>query len=255
MFTMLPALALLAAACGGDSGLPETKVFQGPVWSGEESLSYILVEKGGEIDGTCVLETHPEFEPGRTKLNQLCGDGGTINGEEKPTLHRDDRTATVDAETLRPISAMRTISDLEKKQSTTFTSTYTNTEVSLEADVNGKLNSAKRTLPAPTEDNPDPGYYDDESLFWVIRGIPLEADWEGAYHDINAGNGRIFNVELRVEGQKRVTVPAGTFDTWEIRLKTNSIVQHFWVEREAPHRVIQAEIERITYKLVDAAGQ
>ncbi|MGI8926303.1 MAG: DUF3108 domain-containing protein [Tepidiformaceae bacterium] len=234
------AAAGLLAGCGGGDDEVISKVFQGPPWTGAESLSYQLVQRGGDVYGTCEVETRPEFEPGRTQLNLLCTDGEG---------NRDDRTAVVDAQTLRPISGIRTISG-EDGDRTTFESAYGERIVRLEANVDGKRNSAERDLPGATAKSPDPGYYDDESLLWVVRGIPLRVGYEGAYKNINAGNGRVFTVEVKVEGQERVRVPAGAFNAWKVRIRTESITQQFWIDEQAPNRIVRARIERLTYELV-----
>jgi hypothetical protein len=104
-------------------------------------------------------------------------------------------------------------------------------------------------LPAPGEGGPDPGWYDDESLLWLIRGIPLRIGWEGGYHNVNASTGRVFRVKLKVDGREEVKVDAGTFDTWSVRVESASITQRIWVEVAAPNRVVKARIERIYYEL------
>lgn len=239
---LLATVALAGVACGSGDDPPTSRVFEAPPWSEPERLRYDLVNQGGDIDGRCVLETLPEFEPGRTKLNHLCDDG---------ERYRDDRTAIVDAQTLRPITATRTIADLKEDERTTFVSTYDYDAgiVRLRADIDGEVNEATRELPTPDEESPERGIYDDESLFWVVRGIPLRNGYEGAYHNVNAGNGRIFVVEVLVADTERVTVPAGTFETWRVRIRTQSITQTFWIEQASPHRIIRARIERITYAL------
>jgi hypothetical protein len=83
--------------------------------------------------------------------------------------------------------------------------------------------------------------------------VPLEKGWEGAYDDVNASNGRIFSATIRVEATESVEVPAGKFTAWKIRLDTNSVTQYFWVDAAAPHAVVQAAIESITYKLTPAS--
>jgi hypothetical protein len=242
LFALLTALVVLVAACADENDASTSKVFEAVPWDSAERLRYDLLNQGGDLDGRCVLETSPEFEPGRTKLTQLCDDGGP---------NRDDRTAIVDANTLEPITATRVITGSEDNRRTTFTSMYNFPErvVQLIANVNGEINEVTRELPQPDKDNPDPGIYDDESLFWIVRGIRLRNGYEGAYNNVNAGNGRIFVVEVSVAGSDTVTVPAGTYETWRVRIRTQSIVQTFWIDQEKPHRVVRARIERITYEL------
>ncbi|MBN9494130.1 DUF3108 domain-containing protein [bacterium] len=241
-------LALALSACGGSSSPKLTHVFTTVPWTGNETLNYDIVDQGGDLTGVCQLETKVDTSPGKTTLVQDCSNAG----DNEPGRYRDDRTAIVDSKTLKPFSATRTTSDAKKDTRTTFTSTYSPTEVKFQANDNGTLHGTNRDLPKPSDSSPDPGYYDDEELFWIIRGIPLEKDWEGAYIDVNASNGQTITARIRVEDQEKVTVPAGTFNVWKVRLSTSSVTQFFWIDASPPHHVIQADIEDTTYKLKSA---
>ena len=237
-------LIAVASACSGDSNPTISKVFKAPPWQSAERYTYDLRDQGNKLSGTCELKTTPEKEPGKTLLEHLCGN---------PDGDRDDRNVTVDSKTLMPFGGSRAIFDSKKKTTTTFTSTYTPPKVTFKADENGNVHNTERDLPTPDKDSPDPGYYDDESLFWVVRGVPLEKGWEGTYDDVNASNGRIFTATIKVEATETVEVPAGKFTAWRIRLDTNSVTQFFWVDEAAPHAVLEATIESITYKLTSAS--
>ncbi|MBI5946641.1 MAG: DUF3108 domain-containing protein [Chloroflexi bacterium] len=241
----LAVLAATVAACGGEDDAVVTKVFGAPPWTGAEAYRYNLVQKGGDVYGTCDILTNPGFEAGKTQLVQKCVDDEGF---------RDERVTVVDSQTLQPISAVRAIIDAKKGKQTTFTSVYEGAVVKLEANVDGKVNTAERDLPTPTEQSPDPGYYDDEELLWVVRGIALGDGYEAAYKNINAGNGRIFTVRLAVVGRERLKVPAGEFNTWKVQVQTQSITQYIWIDAEAPHRVVRARIERLTYELASTAA-
>ncbi len=237
----LGALALFALACAPEDPQPRPAIVQAVPWSAKESLSYNLVAKGGEVDGRCLLTTEPDISPGRTQLSHLCSDT-----TEK---HRDDRITAVAPTTLAPLSAMRTIVNLEKNTTTTYTSTYDGNSVALKADVNGKTNDTSRKLPPANRKVTEPTWYDDESLFWIVRSVTLKQGFEGTYTNLNAANGRVFDVRVKVESQESTTVPAGTFTAWKVRIQTDSVVQEFWIDAATPHRVVRARIERINYVL------
>lgn len=239
--TAIPVFLLLAgaiSACSDEISTPISPVFEAPPWTADERLAYALVDRGGNIYGNCEVTTEPEFEPGRARLSFLCGDSDG---------NRDDRVAIVDSKTLTPFSAQRTILKDDGKR-TTFTSEYHDATVSLRADVEGKQNEAERDLPTPTAGS-GPAWYDDESLLWLVRGIPLREGFTGAYRDINAGTGRVFTVEVSIEGQEDVQVAAGSFKTWKVRIRTASVTHYFWVDAEAPHRIIRARVEHLAYEL------
>ena len=243
VLTLATLSVALASCAGAGKGQPHPPVIDHIPWLAPESLRYHIVESRGDVTGKCTMVTRPEFEPGRTQLSQLCDDG---------TVHRDDRVALVDSTTLAPIATNRTILNEETGKKTTFEATYEGTTATLKADSNGKKSTTSRTLPEPTKKVPNPAWYDDESLFWIIRGIPLKTGHKAIYTNLNPGNGRVFDVAIEVQGQERVKVPAGEFDTWKVRVKTESITQFFWIEAASPNRVIRARIERIAYELLPA---
>jgi len=232
---------LLAVACAPSSPSAHPAIVETVRWTTNETLHYDLVAQGGDVDGRCILTTELDAEPGATRLSHLCAD--------IDELHRDDRIATVDAATLAPRSSSRVIADLEDNRRTTFTTAYDEQGVRLSANQDGDLNETTREIPEATDDVPDPAWYDDETLFWIVRSVPLHEGFEGRYTNVNAANGRVFDVKVEVDGTERITVPAGEFDCWTVRIETDSVVQRFWIEREAPHRVIRARIERINYVL------
>jgi len=234
----LASFAPVACSSGADS--PLSHVFVAPAWTADEHTTYDLVEQGGQVYGTCELQTRLDFEPGKSQLSFLCGDSAG---------NRDDRTVVTDAATLEPSSATRVIVNAGDNRRTTFTSAYGDNVVTLTADVDGKRRSAIRDLPRPTAVSPNPGYYDDESLLWLVRGIPLSNGYRGAYKDVNAGTGRVFSVDVSVEGQDAVHVPAGAFTAWKVRVHTSSVTHYFWVDIAPPHRVVRARVEHLSYEL------
>lgn len=228
-----------AAGCSSDIDSAPERVFASPPWTADESMTYDLVEQGGQVYGQCEVTTDVENEPRKTLLSFLCADGDG---------NRDDRTALVDSNTLQPLSATREIVKSDGKR-TTFASEYDPPVVKLTATEDSKERTAERDLPVATDDNPDPGWYDDESLLWLVRGIPLREGFKGAFKDVNASTGRVFTVEATVEGKEPVSVPAGDFTAWKIRIRTSSVTHYFWVDVEAPHRIIRARVEHLSYEL------
>jgi len=237
----LPFCALAAIACS--SSTPQlSHVFVAPPWQGTESYNYNLLDQGNNLTGTCVLKTVPGPAAGQTQLEYPCGNG---SGDT------DDRLVIVDSQTLTPLSSTRTTYDKKKNSTTTVTSEYGSGKVQLKFNDNGTLHATTRDLPKPTKDSPDPGYYDDAALFWVVRGIPLQKGYQGAYTDVNASasGGQVFTAALNVEATGTLTVPAGTFQAYRIRVETNSITQYFWVNAAAPHEVLRAQIESTIFEL------
>ncbi|MEO6397887.1 MAG: hypothetical protein ABIP13_05425, partial [Tepidiformaceae bacterium] len=66
---------------------------------------------------------------------------------------------------------------------------------------------------------------------------------------INAGQPSIHTVNVRVDPAEQVTVPAGEFQAWKVRLSRGGNVNYVWVEATGVQRVVKAQIEDITYEL------
>lgn len=250
---VLAVVALTGAmlmACGSEPLESHPPIFAGAPWTGPERLHYNLLDRD-DLEGTCVLETIPEIEPGVTEVRRRCQDAGEGR-------YRDNGTARVDSATLRPISSLRVVRDLEEGNSREFATTYLPAEgvVRFEskqfdggAEEPSDSLDAERELPAASANLPEPGWYDDEELLWLVRGIPLREGFEGSFTNVNASTGRVFGADVAVQEREQVEVPAGTFQTWKIRIQTSTVTQFIWVDQEAPHRLIRAQIERLVYEL------
>ena len=256
-----PAQAALAiatvaiAACGSEPLEAHAPIFAQAPWTGPERLSYELRQRG-DLQGWCVLETQPEAAPGVTELRRLCTDA-------QEGRYQDNGFVQVEPATLRPFSALRVNGDLREGGEQRFATTYLPAEGLVrfesrryDADESGltepepsKTLSVDRALPEPAEGVPEPGWYDDEELLWLVRGIPLEEGYAGAYTNVNAATGRVFSAEVRVEQREQVEVPAGVFEAWKVRIETSTVTNFAWVALAPPHRVVKARIERFTYEL------
>ncbi len=250
LWLSLAALSLAIAglaACGSEPLEAHAPIFAEARWTGPERLTYNLRQRD-ELQGSCVLETHPaEASPGITELRRLCTDAETGR-------YHDNGFAWVDAETLRPVSALRVVSDLLEGERRFATTYLPERLVRFElheydtGDEEPRELTVERDLPEPTEAVPEPGWYDDEELLWLVRGLPLREDFAGMFTNVNASTGRVFAAEVTVEERERVEVPAGTFEAWKIRI-TSTVTNFYWVESESPYRVVKANIERLTYEL------
>jgi hypothetical protein len=238
-------LAVVLSSCAGSNDRTLSKVFVAPPWTGDERNVYDLIDEGGELYGTCVLETDVDAEPGKTRLSRLCAN---------EPRYRDDGTVLVDSQTLVPFEAARVRTDAEKNERVAALSVYEPPIVKFTFDDKGKVRETERDLPEPTRTSPDPGYYDDESLLWLVRGMDLREGYEASYQNVNAGTGQTFRVDLKVEGQETVRVPAGEFSAWKIRVRTASVTQFVWVEAEGSHRLVKARIEGIEDVIYELTG-
>jgi hypothetical protein len=233
--------SLAVAACGSDEAKPHSAVFVAPPWQAAEVLRYDLTQKGVDNEAACTLKIDPARD-GQATLSRLCSDNRG---------NKDDGVATVDNATLAPKTSTRTTFAAEANRTTTHTVAYDGAQATFETTSGGKTRTTTRDLPAVTEAVPEPAWYDDESLLWLVRGIKLEEGYEATYtHVINAGRPRALSVDVSVHATENIEVPAGKFTTWRIRISRESSVYTVWVDVASPHRVVRALIEDSTYELV-----
>jgi hypothetical protein len=233
--------AALVAACGGVEAAEGDRLFKAPTWTGAEAYAYRVETRGVDGAGTCTLRTTPEVEPGRTKLERACA----------KDEFRDDGTVVVESATLRPIESTRAAENLAKATRVVHSVAYGDGTARFATNDGNRTRATERDLPRPTDDHPEPGWYDDESLFWLARGLPLADGFEGTYvHVINAGQPRVLPVDVRVEGREQVKVPAGEFSAWKVRFERGKSVYFVWIESAAPARMVQARVEDTVYQLL-----
>ena len=79
------------------------------------------------------------------------------------------------------------------------------------------------------------------AIEYLIATLPLEEGKAFSFPVLQAQSGQLQNVEIRVEGSEDVTVPAGTYPTWRVRVKSGEGEQVFNVTRESPHVVVRAQ--------------
>ncbi len=249
---LVPAVlgGLVLVACGSESLGHTEKVFEAPAWTGAEQFEYEL--RDPDLHGYCTHTTESGPD-GTTILATACTDA------EGKGYH-DDTTAKVDSQTLEPLQTTRTIVNIDDGTETFREANYNppdkvdislvQTELDDPSQVKRQYDTT-RDLPVADKDSPDPGWYDESSLFWLVRGIPLEPGFKGRFANVNISTVQLVGVEIEVEGQEKVEVPAGTFMAWNIRVKS-SVTNRFWVEVDAPHRVVKARLEETTFELTSA---
>ncbi len=238
--TSAAVIGIALAACGGGGGGDRSsKIFVTPPWTGAERYEYALEQSGVDNEASCTLRTEPD--EAETILVRSCFDNRG---------YKDESRVVVDSQTLAPKSSVRIFFDAKDKRETTHSVTYEGREARMVTKTGDSSREATRDLPEPTEESPDPGWYDDDAQLWLVRGISLHEGYEGQYtHVINAGAPRALSVDVKVDGLETVKVPAGEFRAWKVRVAREKSVYTYWVEEAAPHRVIQAQVEGSVYLL------
>lgn len=218
------AAILLIGACSGGGGedVPAQDVVRVIPWSPQETATYRILN-GEDVRGSGVLTI--TLSAGTYRLEQRY--------EREDGKFKDITTATVDASTLKPLTAVRKLIGPEGERDCTATYGQGNVEV-----VNrSKTDSRTDTLALPEH------YYDSTSDLFLWRTIQLERGLKVAYQDMGtcgvlAKPSHSLAV-LEVLTEERVRVPAGTFDTWRVEIRSGGSTQKFWIAEDASRALVR----------------
>ncbi|HET6348610.1 MAG TPA: insulinase family protein [Candidatus Krumholzibacteria bacterium] len=81
-----------------------------------------------------------------------------------------------------------------------------------------------------------------ESLDVVISTLPLEAGKSYKFPVIDAQSGTLENVTVDVAGEEDVTVPAGTYKTYRLTVKSGEGDQTMYVRKDLPHVLVKQSL-------------
>jgi len=219
-----PALAsglvlLLASACGG-SRAPTTDIVASIPWGAQETLSYLITDEKGTPQGRAVLSV--AGEGAHTRLSQRFSSGESS----------DETSVLVDRQTLKPLTASRVI--VSPGQREEIGAVYGEEGVVIrQGDRQSGLSL------------PDHSYDNDTSLF-LWRAIPFEAGYTASYTTIITNRRSRQTVTLSVSGPEEVSVAAGRFRAWRVRVKTSNAEQTAWYADTPARPLVKYDNDRGT---------
>ena len=155
----------------------------------------------------------------------------------------DNSLVVVDAETLKPISGSRDrLVDGERVQLTSQYDATENTVTITEIEEDGEA----RVIPHRLERN----YYDNDSSLFLWRSIPFAEGFEASYYTVVTGSGEQHIVHIEVVRKERITVPAGTFETWRLEIEGTDRKQVAWYADTPQHPLVQYDNSVQFFRLV-----
>lgn len=221
-------LALMLVACGGGGssaaeGDANAVVGAIPFAAGEELTYELRGERGVLGYGTLSVRS----EGGQLVLDQQYDEAAPPEGEQATS---DSSTVRVDPITLQPHSVERVVQGRDDKDE--YLGQYAPDGSSV-TTTTGDEDAKERTIELPEH------AYENESSLWLWRTLPLAEEYKSRYVSVNTIERTRQTVELEVTGQQRMTVPAGTFDTWRLQVRNGRATRVVWINIEAPHQVVQ----------------
>ena len=90
--------------------------------------------------------------------------------------------------------------------------------------------------------------YDAWQLVSIMRRLPLQQGFEAAVPVFESSSGSFANVRFQVAARETITVPAGTFDCYQVVMISDDTLpneQTFWITADSHAYVARAHIDRI----------
>lgn len=229
LFALLP-LLLLLAACGGTPEPQALRLGPAPWQSGEQS-TFAVAGNETETTGTAVFD--------------ITGDGEEWTFRREITALGDQEIAVVQAgvQGFRPVSStlVRMLAGGAVEQVRTV---YSQGVADLELTTRQNVTTVQRfNLPTDARDQ--------RSIPFLVRALPLAEGYATRLNAFLPITGNLDRYTVSVVGRENVSVPAGSYDAWRVRLDAGSNISHLWVGVEAPHPIVKFDDGRAnaTYEL------
>ena len=237
-----------AAACtSADSCSSCEDVVTNIPWTAPDSQTYRL-EANGKAIGTTTLS-----------IEQKGNSFALTQATKDDKGNSDTSVVNADANTLKPSTTTRTITD--SKQRTLFETRYES--IGTDKCSAGQQETIKRSVFSPPDSTkpdstrsivkcvPEHAYDTDESLF-LWRTISFKEGDEVTYETMAQGDKHL--VTLTVDGKEQITVPAGTFEAWKVEIASERSRQFAWFTTTPEHRLVQYANNQGQTFLLQGAG-
>ncbi len=245
---LVASLALLGSACasgGAGSGDTEDIVRSVPFEDGER-LVYELVDADGVVVGRGVFTT--TARDGILELVQTYDEVETPSGE-RPII--DVTTVVVDAATLKPRSAVRTIQRRDPSDDESYEASYGAGGAEAQLVITYRSGGDERTREVELRDH----HYDSQSSLWVWRAIAPGEGFEANYVSVNPRDASQVTARLVLVDRQTIEVPAGSFDTWRLQVRNGRDTRIAWIHVEPPHEIVQWDNGTLFLRLVETGGR
>jgi TonB family protein len=107
-------------------------------------------------------------------------------------------------------------------------------------------NAAKEKRDIPVGDI----IYDSQQNWEIIRRLPLAENYSTSFSAFDLQSGKIMNIHLNVTGKEIVTVPAGIFESYCLKLDFDSNIKaKVWISTDVNKYIIKLETQGLTIEL------
>jgi hypothetical protein len=208
--------ALLLVGCGAAATPTPSAAIASP-WGAGERAEYSLQAGGKEI-GTMVFSVTNKDD------GYIISTEATVGSVKQTTQVRVDKS-------LNPIADTQQLTGTGKTDYTLM-KVYDKGKLSFQARTADGDKAVTVNYPA--------GVWDNDQLLEAIRALPL-ADGYSRTLTVFAGTTTPINTTIKVVGQEKLDVPAGTYTTYKVSLNFGSSTHYAWYDINKPYTMIQYE--------------
>jgi hypothetical protein len=76
-------------------------------------------------------------------------------------------------------------------------------------------------------------------MVMLLRALPLAEDYAAHVNVFWPITGLLERVAVTVEGREQIDTPAGSYDTWHVRMATDESETEAWIAAQAPYPVVK----------------
>lgn len=223
----------LTIGCGGSSSTlsGNTDVLSAIPWGGDETARYRALDGKDEI-GSAELSLRQE--DGTLTMKQAF----SFPDEEI----MDTATVVADPETLAPRTVERLISGPEGDRS--CDAAYGESTVTVEQRSENDERTDELDVPIKA--------FDTWTDLFLWRTLAFAEGYEVKYSDAltcSLAKPEVLSVVLKVKGTETVPVPAGTFETWRLEIRSGGRTQKAWYSTDAARTLVRYDNGELVFEL------
>lgn len=208
---LIVGIALALGACSGQATQPLS--FRPAPWQPGETSRYDLLDRSGNRVGSAVWtweRSGNEWQQQYTVTVNNVPDTGAV-------FLSDD------------FESLRSWREVGGKR---YETTYGDKSIGVRTTAaDGSVTT--KTLPAV------PDAIDNDVSLQLQRALPLDEGYATRYTDIIPTTGGTAPILLSVTAAETITVPAGAFPTWRVKMAVGSIAHEAWYAQEPPYRMVK----------------
>jgi len=222
-YFLLVLLLILASSCKKEVAQNMEQPFSPEVFGQNESFSYVLIENAGQMKVGESNVTVEKLESGDLKICENISQSEVI----------------LDGKTLKVKSSHMIVKTPQGIYD--VTDTFVGDSVFVSAQTPQGEQKARLKLP--------PNTYHNNALLMLIRGMHFKVGNSISFNNFLPYNSTTIKTVVKVIDEEKVSVPAGNFDTYHVKLDFGTVTQDAWYEKDAPHRMIKYDNGRLQCQL------